>query len=88
MSTLLFLAVQTKGVAIIVILSLLLGAAIITYLPTWLYYKSIYVQKIEVIESEKEELNKQILGLNEEISNLQKSLGEKEHEIENLKKGD
>ena len=88
MNTLLILAVQTKGVAIIVILSLLLGAAIITYLTAWLYYKSIYVKRIEVIESEKEELNKQILGLNEEISNLQKSLGEKEHEIENLKKGD
>lgn len=88
MNTLLILAVQTKGVAIIVILSLLLGAAIIAYLTAWLYYKSIYVKRIEVIESEKEELNSQIVNLNTEISNLQKSLGEREHEIENLKKGD
>jgi SMC interacting uncharacterized protein involved in chromosome segregation len=88
MNTLLILAVQTKGVAIIVILSLVLGAAIIAYLTAWLYYKSIYVKRIEVIESEKEELNSQIVNLNTEISNLQKSLGEREHEIENLKKGD
>jgi peptidoglycan hydrolase CwlO-like protein len=87
MNTLLILAVQTKGVAIIVILSLLLGAAIIAYLISWLYYKSIYVKRIKVIESEKEELNRQIVSLNAEISNLQKSLGEREHEIENLKKG-
>ncbi len=88
MNTLLILAVQTKGVAIIVILSLVLGATIIAYLTAWLYYKSIYVKRIEVIESEKEELNSQIVNLNTEISNLQKSLGEREHEIENLKKGD
>ena len=88
MNTLLILTVQTKGVAIIVILSLVLGAAIIAYLTAWLYYKSIYVKIIEVIESEKEELNSQIVNLNTEISNLQKSLGEREHEIENLKKGD
>ena len=50
MNTLLILAVQTKGVAIIVILSLVLGAAIIAYLTAWLYYKSIYVKRIEVIE--------------------------------------
>ena len=63
MNTLLILAVQTKGVAIIVILSLLLGAAIITYLTAWLYYKSIYVKKIEIIESEKEEYIKGLTSL-------------------------
>ena len=87
MNTLFILAIQTKGVAIILIMALLLGAAIIAYLTAWLYYKSIYVKKIKVIESEKEELNRQIVSLNEEISNLKKSLGEKEQEIENLKKG-
>ena len=87
MNTLLILAIQTKGVAIIVILALLLGAAIIAYLTAWLYSKSIYVKKIQVIESEKEELKGQIVSLNEEISLLQKNLGEKEQEIEKLKKG-
>lgn len=86
MSTLLFLAVQTKGVAIIVILSLLLGAAIIAYLTAWLYSKSIYEKKIKIIESEKDELNKQIDSLDAEINNLQNSLLEKDNEIENLNK--
>ena len=87
MNTLFILAIQTKGVAIIVILALLLGVAIIAYLTAWLYSKSIYVKKIQVIESEKEELKGQIVSLNEEISLLQKNLGEKEQEIEKLKKG-
>ena len=85
MSTLIILAVQTKGVAIIVILSLLLGAAIIGYLTAWLYYKSIYVKIIKALESEKDELNNQIAILNTDINNLQKSLLEKDKEIEDLK---
>ena len=85
MSTLIIFAVQTKGVAIIVILSLLLGAAIIGYLTAWLYYKSIYVKIIKALESEKDELNNQIAILNTDINNLQKSLLEKDKEIEDLK---
>jgi len=85
MSTLIILAVQTKGVAIIVILSLLLGAAIIGYLTAWLYYKSIYVKIIKALESEKDELNNQIAILNTDINNLQKSLLEKDNEIKDLK---
>ena len=87
MNTLFILAIQTKGVAIIVILALLLVAAAIAYLIAWFYSKSIYVKKIQIIESEKEELKGQIVNLNEEISLLQKNLGEKEQEIEKLKKG-
>ncbi|MFC2081098.1 hypothetical protein ACFLR8_02690 [Bacteroidota bacterium] len=88
MSTLIILVTQTKGVAIIVIISLLLGAAAIGYLTAWLYSKSIYEKKIKAIESEKVELNNQIINLNEEIGNLSKSLLEREDEIANLKKGD
>jgi peptidoglycan hydrolase CwlO-like protein len=84
MSTLLILVAQTKGVALIVILSLLLGAAIISYLTAWLYYKSIYVRRIKAIESERDELNNQIVILNEAISTLNKSHKEKDDEIENL----
>ena len=87
MSTLLILAIQTKGVAIIVILALLLGAAIIGYLSAWFYCKSIYVKKINIIQAEKDELDRQIADLNEEISKLQESLLEKDKEIENLTKG-
>jgi predicted flap endonuclease-1-like 5' DNA nuclease len=84
MSTLMILLAQTKGVAIIVILSLLLGAAIIGYLTAWLYYKSIYVRRIKAIESEKDELKNRIDTLNTDNSSLNKSLGEKDTEIEHL----
>jgi len=86
MNTLIILAVQTKGVAIIVILALLIGAAIIAYLTAWLYSKSIYVKKINIIQAEKDELDKQIAILNTDNDNLQKSLLEKDTEIENLNK--
>ncbi len=85
MSTLLVLAIQSKGTAILVILSLLLVAALISYLTAWLYTKSIYVKKIKVIESEKDELNKQITLLNTEINDLKENLSQKEDEITKLK---
>ncbi len=85
MSTLIILATQTKGTAILVILSLLLVAALISYLTAWLYTKSIYVKKIKVIESEKDELNKQITILNTEINDLKENLSEKDDEIIKLK---
>ncbi len=85
MSTLIILATQTKGTAILVILSLLLVAALISYLTAWLYTKSIYVKKIKVIESEKDELNKQIAILNTEINDLKENLSEKDDEITKLK---
>ena len=79
------LLAQTKGAAIIVILFLLLGAAIIGYLTAWLYYKSIYGKKIAAIESEKGELKNRIDNLNSDNSSLDKSLAEKDSVIENLK---
>jgi peptidoglycan hydrolase CwlO-like protein len=85
MSTLLILAIQSKGTAILVILSLLLVAALISYLTAWLYTKSIYVKKIKIIESEKEELNKQITVLNKDINDLKENLSEKDDEISELK---
>jgi len=86
MSTLLILLAQTKSVAAIEILSLLLVAVIIGYITAWLYYKSIYVRRIKAIESEKNELNNQIVILNEDKSNLNNSLREKDNEIEYLSK--
>ena len=86
MNTLLILAIQTTGLAILVILLLLLGASIIAYLTAWLYYKSIYTKKIEVLQLEKDQLNEQIDRLNSDNDDLQKKLLEKEAEIENLSK--
>jgi predicted flap endonuclease-1-like 5' DNA nuclease len=84
MSLLIILLAQTKGEAIIEILSLLIIAAIIGYLTAWLYYKSVYVRRIKIIESEKDELKKHIVNLNAENSNLHISLDEKNHETEHL----
>ena len=84
MNTLFILLEQTKGSATIEILSLLLVAAIIGYITAWLFYKSIYVKRIKAITSEKDDLNKQIVILNTDKSNLQKSLREKDNQLEHL----
>ena len=84
MNALIILLAQTKGEATIEIILLLLGAAIITYLTAWLYYKSVYGKKIKLIESEKHELNNRIVNLDSEIVNLKKSQSEKEKETEQL----
>lgn len=85
MTTLIILFAQTKSGAIIEILLLLLVAAIIGYITSWLYYKSIYKKRIEILEFERHEFNNRIVNLNDEISKLNKSISEKELEIEYLK---
>ncbi len=84
MNIMLIFMVQTKSAATFEILGLLLGAAIIGYITAWLYYKSVYEKKIEIIESEKHELNNRIVNLDGEISDLKKSLGEKDEESKQL----
>lgn len=84
METLVIFLALTKTAAIILMILLLLGAAIIGYITAWLYYRSVYTKIIKGLESEKAELNKQIVKLNEDNSNLKKSLSEKEEEIKNL----
>ena len=86
MSTLIIFLTQTKIIATIEILSLLLVAAIIGYVTAWLYYKSIYIRRIKAIEAEKDELLNHIVILETDKSNLQKSLGEKDNEIQYLYK--
>lgn len=86
MSTLIILLAQTKIIATIEILSFLLVAAIIGYVTAWLYYKTIYVRRIKVIEAEKDELKNHIVNLNTDKSHLQKRLGEKDNEIQYLNK--
>ena len=70
--------------ATIEIILMLLGAGIIGYLTSWLYYKSIYEKKIKVIESERDGLNNQIEDLNGDKNNLLKSVSEKDKTIEHL----
>ncbi len=85
MSTLIILFAQTKSAAIIEILLLLLVAVIIGYLTSWLYYRSVYQKRIEVLESERHEFNNHIINLNADKSNLKKSIDDKNREIEYLK---
>jgi len=84
MNTLLILLVQSKGVATIEIISMLLGAAIIGYVTAWLYYKSVYDKSIAATESDKHELNNRIINLNGEIVNLDRRLDKKDKEIDRL----
>ena len=84
MNALIILLAQTKSEATIEIILLLAGAAIITYLTAWLYYKSVYEKKIKLIESEKRELNNRIVNLDSEIFDLKKNQSEKEKETEQL----
>jgi predicted flap endonuclease-1-like 5' DNA nuclease len=85
MYTLTILLAQTKSEATLEIILMLLGSAIIGYVTAWLYYKFVYEKKIEVIETEKHELNNRIVNLDSEIFNLKKSLNDKDEEIEHLK---
>jgi DNA repair exonuclease SbcCD ATPase subunit len=84
MNTLMIFLAQTKTAATLEIIALLLVAAIIGYVIAWLYYRSVYTRIIKKLESEKDELKSQINKLNENISNLKKSLLDKENQIENL----
>jgi len=84
MNTALILLAQTKGGAILEILSLLIVAAIIGYVTAWLFYKSVYEKKLKAVESDKHELNNHIVNLNGKIVILQKSLDEKYDELEKL----
>lgn len=84
MNTLVILLVQSKSGATVEILSLLLVAAIIGYVTAWLYYKSIYEKRTKAIESEMDELKNQVVNLNEDKNNLNKSLGKKDDEISHL----
>ena len=85
MSTPFILAVQTKGTAILLILALLLVAAFIGYFTAWLYTKSVYLRKINILEKEKEELNDKINVLNSEVNELKENLSAREDELAELK---
>ncbi|HCI55935.1 MAG TPA: hypothetical protein PLN06_06800 [Bacteroidales bacterium] len=100
MNTKLILLAQSVTTAVIEIILLLLGAAIIGFLTAWFYQKSHYTPIIEKLEDEKEQLileinnlndkikglNDEIKGLNDKITELEKTISEQKKEIEELKK--
>ncbi|MBN1184091.1 MAG: hypothetical protein JXB49_17485 [Bacteroidales bacterium] len=86
MNNLLILLEQTKIEATIEILALLVVAAIIGYLTSWLYYKSVYLKKFKTIGSEMDKLKTQNTNLETDNGKLYKSLTEKDNEVRYLMK--
>lgn len=96
-----FIAIaQTVTSAVIEIILLLLGAAIIGFLTAWYYQKNHFTPIIKKLDEEKADLNKTIAALNSDISALKttihnlenearalhKTISEKDELIEELKK--
>ena len=91
---------QSVTGAVITIVALLLVAAIIGYFSAWFYAKSVYTPVIKGLETDKNELNRQIDGLksdilklnstvdklNEKIRSLEKDIAEKDKELKKLMK--
>jgi septal ring factor EnvC (AmiA/AmiB activator) len=91
---------QTVGGNVALIVLLLLVAAIIGYLTSWFYAKSIYTPVIKQLESDKEGLNAkigelndekkklqvQIERLNEKIASIEAQIEERNKELKQLKK--
>jgi chromosome segregation ATPase len=87
------LMTQSVTGAVVEIILLLIGAAIIGFLTAWYYQKHHYTPIIKQLEDEKADLIRQANGLrddikklNENIVGLEKSLTEKVREITDLKK--
>jgi peptidoglycan hydrolase CwlO-like protein len=100
MTQLFILLAQSATGAIITVIALLLVAVIIGYLTAWFYAKSVYTPIIRGLETDKENLNKEVDGLtedvkklsgkvdklNEKVTKLELEIEEKDKEIRNLKK--
>lgn len=70
MKPLFILLAQSVTGAVIFIVALLLVAAIIGYITSWFYAKSVYTPIIKGLEAEKAQLNDLVSSLRGEISNL------------------
>ncbi len=86
MNTQLILLVQPVTGAVIEIILLLVGAALIGFFTAWYYQKSHYVPIVEKLETEKAELNKRIDGLNSEIARLKSDINGLNMKIADLEK--
>jgi len=84
MNTLLILLAQTKSGATLEILFLLFVSAVIGYVTARLYYRSVFLRRIHVIESEKNDLKNHVERIEAEKKDLHKSHLEKDSQIEHL----
>jgi peptidoglycan hydrolase CwlO-like protein len=99
MTQLFILLAQSATGAVITIIVLVLVAALIGYFTAWFYAKSIYTPVIKGLETDKENLNRQVEELtddvrklngkidrlNENVSKLEGKIEEKNKEISQLK---
>jgi peptidoglycan hydrolase CwlO-like protein len=69
---------------VITIIALLLVAAIIGYLTAWFYARSVYTPIIKGLEVEKADLQKQVAGLKDDVSRLNKSVEDLNGKISKL----
>jgi hypothetical protein len=93
MKPLFILIAQSTTGPMIEIALLLLVAVLIGFLTAWFYQKSVFTPIIKGLKAEKEDLNKKIIGLNNDINVFKAKIGELENtiteklkEIELLKK--
>jgi len=86
MNQLFIILAQSVAGAVIFIVALLLGAAIIGYVTAWFYAKSIYTPIIKGLEAEKADLQKQVAGLKDDISKLNKKVDGLNEQIAGLEK--
>ena len=74
MNTQLIILLQSASSAMLEIALLLIGAALIGFFTAWYYQKSVFTPIIKRLETEKEDLNKKIVGLNGDISGLKENI--------------
>jgi len=74
--TLSFIQLLSVTGSVIITIAILLVAAIIGYLTAWFYAKSVYKPIIKGLEDEKEDLQKQVAGLKDDIVKLNANIDE------------
>lgn len=75
------LLTQSVATAVVEIILLLVGSALIGFLTAWFYQKSYYTPIIKKLEDEKAELTAKVENLNKEISSLNTKIGDLENII-------
>lgn len=75
---------QSVTGAVVFIIALLLVAVIIGYFTAWVYAKSIYTPIIKGLETDKENLIRQVNGLNEDVKKLNEDVKKLNGKVEKL----
>jgi peptidoglycan hydrolase CwlO-like protein len=78
------LLAQSVTAAVIEIVLLLIGAALIGFLTAWFYQKHFFTPIVKRLEAEKVDLNNQITGLKSDITDLNKQVTGLKSEIVDL----